>query len=377
MADAVSATGLTPVPLGDHPLLRGVVEFNSDLEKLNSLTDALVVDGDDDEDWASTWEQLVGTLMVYRPALDDLVGFCRHWQPELVIWDPLCVPASLAARSCGAAHARLLWGQDNVAWLWAKARERLGGDGAQLAEPLSWLMEPMLKEHGLRFDAEMLHGQWTIDPLPPGLRLPVDEKYVPMRWVPYNGATALPAWLRESPGRPRVCLTLGLGGRGRQLFRESGVELRQLVDKLAQLDIELVATVDAAQRAALGTLPPHVRAVSYVPLDQLLPTCSAVIHHGGDGTIAASTVHEVPQLIVPMAFWGEANAARHVAARGAGLVVPVSELTADVVQRQTTRLLEDPSFRTGAAALHAEVRQAPTPRDTVPVLERLTEQYRQ
>jgi hypothetical protein len=42
-----------------------------------------------------------------------------------------------------------------------------------------------------------------------------------------------------------------------------------------------------------------VRVVDFVPLNALLPTCSAVVHHGGSGTFAAVLEHGVPQLIIP------------------------------------------------------------------------------
>ncbi|MBD2830400.1 hypothetical protein ID875_27370 [Streptomyces globisporus] len=55
--------------------------------------------------------------------MDDLVALARRWRPDLVLWDPLCVPAAVAAEVTGAAHARFLWGQDNIAWLRAKQLE--------------------------------------------------------------------------------------------------------------------------------------------------------------------------------------------------------------------------------------------------------------
>jgi len=35
-------------------------------------------------------------------------------------------------------------------------------------------------------------------------------------------------------------------------------------------------------------VPGNVRLVEFVPLNALLPTCSAVIHHGGPQTVAAA-----------------------------------------------------------------------------------------
>jgi L-rhodinosyltransferase/glycosyltransferase len=316
-------------------------------------------------------------LSVYIPVLPHLVAFVRDWRPDLVVWDPFCVPAAVAARVGGAAQARFLWGRDNIGWLRAKSLERLAARGAGPSEdPLLPLMDRMLSPYGLAYEEELLTGQWTIDPMPPGLRLPLDLPYTSVRRVPYNGPTTLPAWVHQRPDRPRVVLTLGIGGRGRQLFRQSGLSLPEVVEAVAGLDVELIATVGAAERAAVGTVPDNVRLVDYVPLNHLLATCSAIVHHGGGGTFAAAVWHRVPQLVTPMPFWGETATARYVTDNGAGLVLESHEFTSDALCKGLTRLIEDPSFRDGAAVLHQEMRMAPAPSDLVPVLEELTTRHR-
>jgi UDP:flavonoid glycosyltransferase YjiC (YdhE family) len=34
----------------------------------------------------------------------------------------------------------------------------------------------------------------------------------------------------------------------------------------------------------LGPLPANIRVVGWIPLDDLLPTCTAIVYHGGAGT---------------------------------------------------------------------------------------------
>lgn len=49
------------------------------------------------------------------PAMvDDLVRHARWWRPDLVVWDPLTFAGPIAARACGAAHVRLLFGLDLI-----------------------------------------------------------------------------------------------------------------------------------------------------------------------------------------------------------------------------------------------------------------------
>ncbi|MDF3293373.1 nucleotide disphospho-sugar-binding domain-containing protein [Streptomyces silvisoli] len=374
-AHLVTEAGLAPVPVG--AALTEVMQWNDNFEKLDTLTDFLSVDAAHDDGWVGKWAGMTRMLAGFSPMLDDLVDFCRTWQPDLVLWDPFCVPAAVAATVTGAAQARFLWGQDNIGWLHARSRERLAQHSTGPEEdPVTALMRPMLEPYGIAYREELLLGQWSIDPVPAPLRLPVELSYEPIRRVPYNGNRTPPAWVHERPERPRVCLSLGMGGRGRQLFREAGVSFADVVAALAELDIELVTTLHAEQLATVRQVPENVRLVEYVPLNYLLPSCSVLIHHGGGGTFAAAVTHRVPQLVTPLPMWGEARTARYVAESGAGLMLEPQELTVESLAQQVTRLLTEPSFRAGAEQLHAQTQSMPSPAEVVRRLEALTVQHR-
>ncbi|MFE9427180.1 nucleotide disphospho-sugar-binding domain-containing protein [Kitasatospora sp. NPDC006697] len=371
----VTSTGLTAVPLIDEQLGE-VVEFGNNLDKLAELDDFLSLTGDDNPQWEMQWLKLTRVLVAFRPALPALVRVVRDWQPDLVVWDPFCVPAAVAARVVGAAQVRFLWGRDNIGFLREKSRRTLAERGTPVRrDPVTWLMSPMLEPYGLEYDEELLLGQASIDPMPPGMRLPTSLTHLPIRRVPFNGSASVPDWVQQRPTRPRVCLTLGIGGRGRQLFKESGVSFPDLVHALATLDIELIATIGQSHAAALGTLPENVRVVDYLPLTALLPTCSAIIHHGGGGTFAAAVAHQVPQLTTPMPFWGEEITARYIADHGAGLLIPPATLTPESARDAVARLLTDPAFAEGARTLHKEMLAAPAPGEVVAQLEELVARH--
>ncbi|MFC8850071.1 MULTISPECIES: nucleotide disphospho-sugar-binding domain-containing protein [unclassified Micromonospora] len=374
MTATIAGTGLTPVPLGARTELPALARINAATDQSNRPT--LALDPDDGGDWERTRSYLVGLFSLYYPApeagqrwpmADALVEFARSWRPDLVLWDPLCPPAAIAARACGAAHARVLWGRDHLAWMRERA-VRAGG-----TDPLVEWLRPLLDRYGDTFDEEVLAGQWTLDLVPERLRLPADRRYVPVRRVPYTGG-GLPDWLAGPPSRPRVCLTLGVSTR--KLFSEhQGFSVRELLALVADLDVELVATLNDAQLAGAGELPPNVRVVEYLPLTLLLPTCAAVIHHGGGGTYAAAVAHQVPQLILPVPKWDETATARYVVERGAGLRVD-EPFTVTDVRAALLRLLREPRFRDGARSLHRDMLATPSPVATVPVLERLTGRHR-
>ncbi|MEV4738881.1 activator-dependent family glycosyltransferase [Streptomyces sp. NPDC049555] len=335
------------------------------------------------------WEQALGmftamTAMVFQnvcpePMVDDLVAFAADWRPDLVVWDPLTLAGPVAAHLTGAAHARLLFGPDQVARNRTAFRALLGQRPPELrddplAEWLGWTLE---RCGGSAADVseELVLGQWTIDPTPTSMRAPLDLTYVPVRYVPYNGPSRLPDWLYEPPrqGR-RLCLTLGVS-----LGEAAGagtVAARDVLAAVDGLDAEVVATLSPALRAELGTLPKNVRAVDFVPLDALLPTCSGIVHHGGSGTFMTALAHAVPQLIVPDMMWDAMEKSLSLARSGAGLHAGPDGLSPRVLRSRITALLDDESFAAGARRVRAEMLSTPAPNDIVPVLERLTALHR-
>jgi len=55
-------------------------------------------------------------------------------------------------------------------------------------------------------------------------------------------------------------------------------------------------------------LPDWFMLSEFVPLEQILPHASAIVHHGGIGTAAAAIRQAVPQLIIPRVFSQPRNA---------------------------------------------------------------------
>ncbi|MFF5265347.1 activator-dependent family glycosyltransferase [Actinomadura viridis] len=322
------------------------------------------------------WTSLL--FQYYSPVsmVDDLVDFARDWRPDLVVWDTVTFGGAVAARASGAAHARLLVGLDLVGALRQRYRPALEGLPPELREdPLEEWLGWTLDRFGCGpFDEEMVVGQWTIDPMPASMRLPVDLQYVPVRHVPYNGPATVPGWLREPPKRPRVCLTLGVSLR--EIVGEDQVSVGDLLEAVAELDVEVVATLNDDQLADVRHVPGNVRTAGFVPLNELLPTCSAIIHHGGFGTLQSALVHGVPQIVIPTDLWDNIPKADKLHESGAGLARAPEGLTAAAVRDMLVRVLEEPSFAANAARLRTELLGRPTPADIVPLLERLTEENR-
>ncbi|ADL47532.1 activator-dependent family glycosyltransferase [Micromonospora aurantiaca (nom. illeg.)] len=323
----------------------------------------------------TAWTSLDHQLSCSAGMIDDLVAFTQDWRPDLVVRDPVTFAGSVAAIASGAAHARLLFGLDVFGHMRSTYLELLRGRVPALRDdPLQEWLGDVLARHGHPFTEQAVLGQFTIDPVPASLRLPVDHHYLPMRYTPYNGPATVPDWLREPPTRPRVCLTLG------RSFRETlggdRTAVTELLDAVATLDVDVIATLSNSQIPPGHPIPDNVRTVEFVNLDVLLPTCAAIIHHGGSGTSQTALIHGVPQVIVPAVLLDNHLKSWRVAEAGAALCGSAEKCTARELRALLSRVLEESSFAAAAARLRVEMLAAPAPAELVPALRRLTRALR-
>lgn len=177
-----------------------------------------------------------------------------------------------------------------------------------------------------------------------------------MRFVPYNGAGIVPLWPFDPPTRPRVAVTLGKVAAA----EVGGSRLARVVESAAEIDAEFVLTVDDATAESLAPLPLNVRIAGWVPLSALFRGCTAVIHHGGSGSMLTAGVAGIPQLVVPEGLGYEVNA-RAVTRYGCGFACATEEIGVDTI----TRLMSDDALRTAAAELRAEFERMHSPADMV------------
>ncbi|ONI76342.1 hypothetical protein ALI144C_37435 [Actinosynnema sp. ALI-1.44] len=303
-----------------------------------------------------------------------LLAVAEDWRPDLVIWDSMCYSAPVVASVLGIPQIRLLSGVDVL----GRMRDvflDLARTHAAPDDPMAEWLTRKVAAHGGTFDETMVCGQATIDPLPSWMRPAVGIRYLAMRQVPFHGTTSVPSWLMAAPTKPRVCLTLGLTGRmpvdsstSVSDMSEPAVTVPELLKAMAELDVEVIATLDTKQLAEVPDLPDNVRVCDFVPLNELLPSCSAIIHHGGTGTLSTALLHGVPQLIVPGTLWDETAKAEALVRRGVGVSITPDNLSPDLVRRQLERVLTEPSFAEQATEARAELLKTPTPYDLVPDL---------
>ncbi len=162
----------------------------------------------------------------------------------------------------------------------------------------------------------------------------------------------LPDWLAAwiDAGEPPVFLGLG----SMPMLDPDGF-LEMATDVTRSLGVRAVVNMPSASRDASATDPPeHLRTVGAVDHERLLPRCSAAVHHGGAGTLAASLRAGSPTMVCSVwadqPFWG-----KRVETLGAGAHVPFKRLDRSELEAGIRKLLSDP-VRERAAALGEAIR---------------------
>jgi len=317
------------------------------------------------------------SLFAPQSMVDDLVAVCQSWKPDLVIWDEITFAGGVAAKVAGAAHARILFSSDGFAHLRNLISAR-HGEGHP--DPFREWLEPMMQRFDRTYGEDNVVGQWTIDPAPPWHWRPAGTNPLSMRSIPFHGGSQTPQWLYdEPPSRPRVCITLGTTHR--EFLGYGTASPAALLEAVADLDVEVIATFNEEQLKDVPAIPDNVRVFDYVPLNALLPSCSAIVHHGGAGSYAAALENAVPQLVIPttyryLTWWGPIGMANALQEQGAGLFVADSDhFTSEALREDLTRVLNDPSFADNARRSRAALAAVPGPAEIAAKLEELATEH--
>jgi L-noviosyl transferase len=271
------------------------------------------------------------------PAMRALVD---AWHPDLVIAEPMELAGPAAATIAGVPWVRHSYGL-------MPPERLLSAAAAALDTGLTALGLPASREPAR-----------TIDVCPGSLQPSAAVAAMPMRYVPYNGPADVPDWLLAGPpARPRVCLTLGTSLPRRD--PRVAPLWRLLLDELVALDQEVVIAIDESHRPLLGHLPDGVRAAR-IPLCDLLPTCAAIVHHGGSGSTMAAAAFGVPQLVVPH-FADHFTNAERLTAVGAGTSLPHGTDDLARINAACALITGDGPHRAISGRLAAENASRPSP----------------
>jgi MGT family glycosyltransferase len=202
-----------------------------------------------------------------------------------------------------------------------------------------------------------MYDHLYLDIFPPSLQ-PAGRPHVPATQLLQPGAFAtagediLPDWVTASAGPLLIYVTFGT------VFGNDAA-LTSVVEGIRELDVRVAVTVGPhGDPDALGVQPDNVHIARYNPQGQLLPSCAAVVSHGGSRTFLAALAARLPQLCVPQAadqFFNAAAGARC----GAGLALQPDELNAIAVRGAVQRLLAEPAYAAAAQRVSHEIAAMP------------------
>jgi len=269
--------------------------------------------------------------------IDDVVACGREFDPDLVLFETYALAGPLAADLLGVPSVHQLLSSipdhgvmelvdDAVSPLWGSfGRETPGYAG--------------------------IYRGVTIEICPQSLeslRVPSGDRLM-LQPAP------LPRMAPQQSTPPLVYVTLGT-------FFNANLDIfRAILDGLADEPIAVVATIGTDQDpAGLGPVPGNARVERFIPQATLLPTCAAVVHHGGAGTTFGTLAHGLPQVVIPQGADNFDNAAMAERARAAVVLRP-GEVTAPNVHHAVRRILNEPGYSEAAARAAAEIAAMPAP----------------
>ena len=207
-----------------------------------------------------------------------------------------------------------------------------------------------------------------LDIYPPSMQpqerphLPSTQHLAPAPVV--SAVQALPELVTEESSRPLAYVTFGT------VFNDT-TPLRAVVEGARALDVQLLVTVGPeADPSDLGPQPPHVHVTRYIPQQQLLHHCKAVVSHAGSGTFLAAAAAGLPQLRVAQGADQYLNA-EACSRSGIGISLPIPVAPTDVTVA-LERLLSEPAYKTAAFQMGRDIADMPTPDE---VADRLSRAY--
>ena len=136
------------------------------------------------------------------------------------------------------------------------------------------------------------------------------------------------------------------------ILRQEGL-LQRAADALGQLQVRGLVTTGPAVDPAVISAPQKVTVTRWVRHADVLPHCSAVITHGGHGTVMKALIAGVPLILVPLGRDQPDNAARVVHA-GVGIRLR-KNASAGPLRAAITRVIADPRYRAAADVMAARL----------------------
>ena len=280
---------------------------------------------------------------------DQALPAATVWQPDLIVYEYCDFVGPLVAAVLRCPAMKLAYGPaydaeyDNA--MACREASRYRRMGLEPTTPVAFL-----------------------DTCPPSLQVegwarPAGHQYLrPEPHSRYASSWAAPDFGDRNP-LPTILVTLGTQ------FHNPGI-LSLILRGLADLNVNILATVGPnGDPGEIDVDPSRVRIVRFVPLDNLLTAVSAVVAHGGAGTVLASLSRGLPLVLLPQGA-DQFLHARQVVSAHAGIVLLPNEATPAATGSALQQVLTDRSIRAAAQDIAEEIAAMDSPDDVIEKLHR-------
>ncbi len=275
-----------------------------------------------------------------EPMLDDLVPLVDDWHPALLICEQAELAGPIAAAHAGIPNVTHAFGRLLPSVRLVRATDELAN---------------VWRANGLEPRAYAgTYEHLYIDIYPPSLQ---------SRDIEHVGQIQLvrPAPVLEGStgAEPVIYITFGtVFNKDHELFTVATEAARELPARV------VVTLGNGLDPESLGDQPPNVRVAEFIPQEDLLPECAAVISHAGSGTFLGALAAGVPQVLLPQAAdqFGNAEAG---ADGGVGIALWPGEVSVGSIRKALVRVLEEESMRAASERVRNEIAAMPTPDEVV------------
>lgn len=238
-------------------------------------------------------------------------------------------------------------------------------------------------------EAERLHRQITGRPFPgffldwpssadavvqfsvPGFEYPRSDLATEVAFigpVSRGGAVTatLPAWWKDlDGGRPVVHVSQGTVANND--FEEL---LLPTIRGLADRDVLVVAATGGRDTEWIeAQLPENARVAEFIPYEALFDKVDVFVTNGGYGGVHYALARGVPMVVAGVTE-DKAEVSARIVWTGSGVSLKTNTPSAEKVAAAVDRVLADPSYRTAAARLGAEIAASPGVAGILPIIER-------
>ncbi|MGW6054440.1 glycosyltransferase [Streptomyces sp. NPDC055189] len=286
--------------------------------------------------------------LTVREAMDVAHG----WEPDLLVHDYLDLVGPMVASAAHIPFATLALGP---------------GLPAAVTDAINTRAKESYASLGIELPPQgAAMGNWYLDLCPPALQQDAWQPPAPrigLRPEPHSQAPSVPVVPPASDDRPTILVTFGT-------FFTDPMVISSLLRGLQNLDVNVLAPIGLGRDAAEYDVDPEqVRLVPFAPMAALLPGVSAVITHGGVGTILAALSRGIPLIVVPQGA-DQFRQAERVTSAGVAVSLLPGRTSADDVADAVRQVLASGSGIPAAAhGIGAQIASMPSPSTVAALLE--------